>query len=293
MMSRNAQHAVRFLGVSACAAGLWASGCSKPPPPPPPPPPPRETPPPPPPPVSFEALGQEMRTDRRVTAAPGLDVTDESFARAAMQLADALARGDHAKSSSLMTRRAAALVSELVSSGAWDEQTKNIEAVRIVYAAPPVGSGDLDRAAAVDALVRESEKQLAAKKAQYERDMMPAEEMQRRLAMETEAMMRLAEVLRLETDASKIEDRPSMVLLLAVQDPQGSYLLGWGGQNAGTGQWLFNNVSTIALARKRAQDWDGIGMLGFSVGASEAAGTLPDVPVPAPAPGGPQGPRGG
>ncbi len=113
-------------------AGLVGlSGCEKPPPPPPPPPPPKKEAPPPPQPIEVGPILSEMKPDARVQFPQERAPIDEGMARATIQLADALARGDAKKLESLLEGESKSVLSSLVASGGWDEGTKKIEAVRI------------------------------------------------------------------------------------------------------------------------------------------------------------------
>jgi hypothetical protein len=62
-------------------------------------------------------------------------------------------------------------------------------------------------------------------------------------------------------------------VLLAIQDPKGSYLLGWGAGQTGE-KWIFTNAPAADGSRPRASAWDGIGPLGF-VYTSMASGPAP------------------
>jgi hypothetical protein len=294
MTSRNA---IRTGLCALVIAGLaFQGGCKKEPPPPPPPPPPKELPPPPPPPVSFDLIAKELKVDPRVSVAPGVEVTDQPFARAAMQLADAIARGDSGKAGALLTRRAKSVLDELVSSGAWGASTKSIEAVRVLFAAPPLGGVDIDRAGAIAQLAKDNERAIAAFTRELELKGLANEDRQRRVAAFAEALAKAAEAAKFETTSEALAERPQMVLLLAVQDQTGAYLLGWGGVPSGQ-SWLFSNVSTMSALRPRAADFDGIGMLGFSLGTGQAgeSGTPagPGQPGQPGLPGRPGGPGAG
>lgn len=298
MTSRNTSRRVVASGLAlALLAGgaIALSGCKKAPPPPPPPPPPKQTPPPPPPKVDFEALGRELKVDLRVAASPDIDVNDVAFAKAALHLADAIARGDNVKAGGLMARRAKTVLDELVSTGAWGAQTKGIERVRVLYADAPRGSGGMERDAAVEQIMKEAEREVERFRKGLERKGYSTEDIQRMTEAFAEETIKAAANLKFAGAADSLGDeRPSMVLLLAVQDASGSYLLGWTGIKNGD-TWAFNNASTLGMTRARAEDWDGIGMLGFSLGTGQAAlpaGEAPATP-PAPGPAGAPGKPGG
>jgi len=82
---------------------------------------------------------------------------------------------------------------------------------------------------------------------------------------------------------------PSVVLgqgfLIAVQDPTGSYLLGWQAAESG-GNFLFSNTPANSAVRPRASAWDGIGDAGFSDTLVAAADdvALPNAAPPSDAP---------
>jgi len=71
---------------------------------------------------------------------------------------------------------------------------------------------------------------------------------------------------------------PTRGVLIAIQDPRGAYLLGWGALQAGE-QWRFTNAPAAAGDRSRASAWDGVGPLGFvytSVASGSFMDTLPE-----------------
>lgn len=131
------------VSVAALSAGLsvGVGGCEKkkaaPPPAPPPPPPP----PPAPEPIKVDGLLQAMKADARVQFPTANAPTDEKLARAVIELADALARGDAKKFETLVDAPGKNVLAELQASGAWDESTgKKIEAVRVAKLS---GGGEL------------------------------------------------------------------------------------------------------------------------------------------------------
>lgn len=113
------------------AGSLALSGCGKPPPPPPPPPPTRAPTPPAPEPLDTEALVQQLRADARVQFPNSVAPTSEELARAIIGLADAFARGDATALRPMLDPSGVSVLDELQASGAWDETTKRIEAIRI------------------------------------------------------------------------------------------------------------------------------------------------------------------
>lgn len=91
----------------------------------------------------------------------------------------------------------------------------------------------------------------------------------------------------------------SHVVVMAIQDPKGAFLLGWGVPDGGSGK--FAAAATAAVTKPRASDFDSVGLNAFSTGA--AATEQPGVADPAkkhdeaepaptpgeePAPGGPK-----
>lgn len=135
-MVKNVTRAVVI--VMACgslSSVMLLGGCKKPPPPPPPPPP-RKVEPPPPEKVPVAALVQTMKLDARVQFPDSAAPTNEEFARAVATFADALARGDAAKFSSMLDPGGKDVLDRLQKAGLWASSTgKVIEAVRISSAA--------------------------------------------------------------------------------------------------------------------------------------------------------------
>lgn len=125
--------------ITALLAGsiTTLSGCgdSKPkpkpvaPPPPPPPPPPKQ--------IDAGALLQTMRADQRIQfpneKAPG----DESVARSVIDLATAIVKGDDKAMGDLLVSTGKDVLDSLTASGAWDDATAKIEAIRVVELAAP------------------------------------------------------------------------------------------------------------------------------------------------------------
>lgn len=278
ILTHASSRAALALGLVALSAVLGACGKKAPPPPPPPPPPVTkvvEEPPA----LSMTTIAQELKADSRVSFASGVTITDEGFARAAVKLADAIARGDAAKLGAMLTRKGKGVLDELTSSGGFTDATKPIEAVRVVFAQAPGGLSDIDRGAALEAIRKENIKELERFRQQLLRGGINEEDVKRVLAARTAELEKATSALssgEAQGASALGEGKAEMVLLLAVQDPRGSYLLGWAGSKAGEG-WLFTNAATTPLTRGRAADWDGVGVLGFSLGIGPAT----DVPAPA------------
>ena len=128
MTNRASERAVRTLtllpltaGVLACALALPA--CKEEAPPPPPPPPPRA-------PQKVDA--QAFATDPRVQFPFEHAPTDESLAKAVADLASALAQGDETAFGALLDNPSRQVLAEQVRTGAWERETADIEAVRVV-----------------------------------------------------------------------------------------------------------------------------------------------------------------
>jgi hypothetical protein len=117
--------------IAGLAGSMTLSGCGKPPPPPPPPPPPRPSAAPAPEPVDTEALVQQVQADARVQFPNSVAPTSEELARAVIALADGFARGDAKALRPILDQSGVAVLDELQASGAWEETTRKIEAIRI------------------------------------------------------------------------------------------------------------------------------------------------------------------
>lgn len=124
---------ITFAAITAATASCLI-GCKKKEPPPPPPPPKQTyTPPPPPPePVNVDVLVQSVGADARVQFPQQFAPVDEGFARAAIMLADSLARGDESALRDVLTQPGQSVLDELIGTGGWYDSTENIEVVRIV-----------------------------------------------------------------------------------------------------------------------------------------------------------------
>ncbi len=290
------------------AAGLLAtaalSGCGEEPPPPPPP---KKAPPPPPPPpppeISIQALLQDAKADARVTFADNVKFTDENLARAVIALADGFARGDASKLKTVLDKGAVNVLNTLDASGEWAESTAGIEAVRVVYVgdAGDAFTPELDINAIGAKLmagpVADALKEVPA-------DKMPAViEALRTLGTDAtpETVGNIAKSLEdagLDAAlAKKIQDAAtsassaiaesmgaenagagmhfSRVVVIAVQDDKGAFLLGWGIGDQSEAVH-FGNAPTAGVTKRRASDFDSIGLAAF--GASKAASA--DAPAP-------------
>jgi hypothetical protein len=350
-MSRNASTLV--LGA-ALAAGALLSGCKKPPPPPPtgaccspegtciettqaacssswqagtctpnpcPPPPPKD--------VKLADIAADQKPDPRVQFADSVVVTEESLdlGKAIVKFADTLARGDAKGLRPQLTRPAQAVLADLESTGGWEDATKGIEAVRVVFLGPvdiasaAVGTdthGGIKEAlqglqsqamaATKDifkGLTPEQTKALGEAMAQLQRDAMAHAD---QIASNPGALDEyMATFSQAATSAGLSEEQIDKLkgafqavtgklagaaaggessggssggglgMLLAVQDPQGAYLLGWTVQKVGD-TWLFGNAPSTPDVRARASAWDGTGAEGFQA-MKLASAPPPPVPV--------------
>lgn len=269
----------------ALAIAALLGGCSKPPPPPPPPPPPAPAPPPPPPEVSLDTIIQDAKVDPRVQCSSGMQITEDrvGLAKAVAHLADAIARGDEKAMNALLLPGAQSVLSTLVSSGEWADSTKKIDAVRVVLIASGVNLSGMSAAADVSG---ELEKHLAgipdSQKLAVKQMLgsMQPDAIKKMLAENwstVENAMKAAgasdndldaikqhteEAVQAMTAAASPSGGDQIGVLLAIQDPQGAYLLGWAAERQGE-DWKFGNAPSMPEIRARASSFDGIGSEGF------------------------------
>ncbi len=86
------------------------------------------------------------------------------------------------------------------------------------------------------------------------------------------------------TEDNKDPNAVSAAVYFAVQDPTGASVLGWGAIKVGD-NWTFSGAVATGNTKKRAQEWDNVGMLALmSDNAPEEAPTIADVPADAPTP---------
>lgn len=317
MMRTREMLLVGAAGVVALGLSL-SGGCKKPPSPPPPPPPP------PPPVVILDDVAKEMpNLDPRVSWKSDIQVTDRAFIVSALTLADAFARGDAAKAKSLMDAQGQGVVDELVNSAQWDDASKTVEAVRIVFAAPPGEMSDLERDRAIEALTAQVEKDVArifeialqggqtfesaqrladAAKARLQSQLADIKSGQQRGLGIDNPLDTIFFTNQIEAEGPKdrledikgIGEKPAFVMLMAVQTPTGADLLGWTVKRAGDG-FVYRAASTLPFSYSRASDWDSTGMFGFSLNLGKV---LPPEQGPeqvapdAPAPSAPDAPSG-
>lgn len=284
-------------------------GCKKKAPPPPPPVP--QGPPPPPPevPVDFKAVAQTMKADRRVAFAPGVKTTKQPLAEAIVSLADGLARGDDKKFSALIDPMSRNQVKALVSSQTWQEQTKKIEAVRIVRitdgaestpteAAPPIGDDikeemfklfvqtlpdaskeELKTELGHDPTPADIEKIVSIMKGKLD-GMVDSGALTADQAKQMEERLAVFETLK-PKDQPKAEssgDSGGMyTVTLAVQEPGLAYAIGWIAVEV-NGEWTFKASSVSQQAnQRRASDFDVI--FNTDSGAAPAEEQTPEAPT--------------
>ncbi|MCC6678955.1 MAG: hypothetical protein IT436_17660 [Phycisphaerales bacterium] len=133
-----------ILAGTLLVSGVAISGCKKKEPPPPPP---KEAPPPPPPqPVEIDAVMQAMKADARVQFPQAKAPTDENLARAVVEFASALAKGDAGQVQSMLDASAKTVLEQLRASGGWEEAVAKIQAVRVVQLAGSEAGGMLSLA---------------------------------------------------------------------------------------------------------------------------------------------------
>lgn len=72
-------------------------------------------------------------------------------------------------------------------------------------------------------------------------------------------------------------DAISAVVFVAVQDPDGAYVLGWNALNVDD-KWLFKGSAATSKVKRRASEWDGESLGGLST--DEASGGADEAPVP-------------
>lgn len=71
---------------------------------------------------------------------------------------------------------------------------------------------------------------------------------------------------------------------MAVQAPDGAYVLGWGAIKVGD-NWTFSGAPASGAKKRRAQEWDRVGVLALmSDNAPEEAPAIADIPADAPPP---------
>jgi hypothetical protein len=269
----------------------------------------KEAPPPPPPePVSFDDLiaaldsEREEPIDARVQFSESVEIIDEDFARGMILLADAVARGDDEAMGGMLTLPAQEVLETLLMDGRWEEGVEGIEAVRVVYAGPYTGEVIAQAASALGAeglegfedLIKEMGGAIAEMMGDAIENMSPEELQKMRdeaaAVGATEEELKQLDDFIAKVEAGETPELPDITdedmaqvfggdhgILLAIQEPNASYLLGWAGQDAG-GDWLFTNVPSTGEIRSRASEWDGIGDAGFRYNLALAAGAPPSGP---------------
>jgi hypothetical protein len=84
-------------------------------------------------PVQIGPILQSIKPDARVEFPQERAPVDESFAKAIIALADAFAKGDESKMQGLLAGSSRSSLDQLVNSGEWEESTKRLEAVRVIF----------------------------------------------------------------------------------------------------------------------------------------------------------------
>lgn len=103
-------------------------------------------PPPPPQPVEVDAILQSMKADARVQFPQSKAPTEESLARAVIEFASALAKGDASAMQGMLDAGGKGVLDQLRSTGGWEEGTGKIQAVRVVQLAGSEAGGALSLA---------------------------------------------------------------------------------------------------------------------------------------------------
>ncbi len=75
---------------------------------------------------------------------------------------------------------------------------------------------------------------------------------------------------------------------LALQEPEGAYVLGWAAIKVGD-KWLFTGATATGATKRRASEWDDVGILGLMTDDGASAPALeiqaaPDAPAAPPPP---------
>lgn len=96
-------------------------------------------PPPPPPPKQLDAgaLLQAMRADQRIQFPNEKAPSDESVARSVIDLATAIVKSDDKAMGNMLVSTGKDVLDSLTTSGAWEEATSKIEAIRVVELSAP------------------------------------------------------------------------------------------------------------------------------------------------------------
>ncbi len=249
--------------------------------------------------------------------AADLQVTEDKveLGKAVVHLADAFARGDAKLLKPLLTRRAQALLDDLTATGGWEEATRPIEAVRIVFMQDGVELGGVGTAgeSGDEAAMRVSAKVMEAMKgippeqlmaiqkamtgfmagmdpAALARDPGKIAELQSKLSDAAKAAGISEEVIakldELRTQLAQSAPAPDAApsggsgtgVLLAIQDPKGAYILGWAAERVGD-TWVFTNAPAAGDIRPRASLWDNVGPEGFQavrIAAAPSSFSMPD-----------------
>lgn len=291
-----------LLLTMALTVALNVSACGKKKPPAPPPVVPKPVTPPPPPPVSFDTISQEMKTDARVQFAPELKLEDEEVARSIISLSDALARGDAAAITGMVSRPARPIIETIQQMGGFGS---DVEAVRVVFIAKNDDQSgfkstldDVNRMFSGEAdAVEEANRKLTADVIDQIKSLMlvamVAEDAKNFDFTQFVPPMTAEKLLKFKEQWEKLRADPSKtaiveqigallsgssmvpglkdaeyLALIAVQTPGGVELTGWGLEKA-FGKWTFHPASTDGSLKASASEWDNIGLAGFSADSTK------------------------
>jgi hypothetical protein len=267
-------------------------------------------PPPPPPPMSIDAIAQQLKVDPRVQLNPKLTGGEEAFARAALKLANAIAKGDSAALKPMLTRRAAEALDFLTAGEGWKQATGGIEAVRVVAIGPPPPNMKINASPAAGAAGAAANRALLDQALEgITRGMKPEDAARERELFERRIRAEAERSLARQSggggggategggdggtpaaDASKggdaalealvsgliaaeaanqranqvFEQGSTQAVLLAVQDEQGAYLMGWQAVRDGDG-YKFDLAPSSGVVKRRAAEFDELGMKGFEI----------------------------
>ncbi|QOI99910.1 MAG: hypothetical protein HRU70_05200 [Phycisphaeraceae bacterium] len=292
--------------IALLLAGVLAAaplGCKKKEEPAPPPPPPVvvDDTPPEPDPVDMRTLAAQMRLDRRVQIADAFSTNKEPLARAALAFANALAKGDHAAFGDMLDPQGKKDLRALIDDDLWQDETKKIEAVRLVsigagsggfgsfagsFAAPTKEQlrAQIDMAVQMfqnmpepmkdqikagmggEELPANADEYVAWMKKILENPAMGGSMPPAMLAQAREmiAMWDKAEEPAAAPAESEDTDAESFTIVVAIQEPGVAYARGWNVVSMG-GKWVFKGSAFPVFPDKpRASDFDDLASGGHS-----------------------------
>lgn len=253
-----------------------------------------DTPPPPPPPEKIEVatLVQQLKADKRVQFPEAVAPTDEWAARAVIQFADGLARGDAEMLRPMMDANAREILEMLEASGQWEDATKRIEAVRVVELRPAaidltVRRSSSDRLATMsnltaDQFIAFAEAQAKARGADFgdaEREVIrqrwdspefkaglkdAADQIKAMENADPRFAAAMAELQKSNEPTPPADDsgdgsNRGYALRLAIQEPGRSYVSDWYLKDTGGVVVFLVNPDSPSGTRPRATDWESAG----------------------------------